>query len=123
MKGICDKNGGYHFKAGVKIKQKSETKALLRIKEKILADIFDQKFKKSTMRESDSLREMVAKELKEYEEKIAEIYEGLQKPLVFRVNDMLRAKCMFASVERINQCCSDIIETLTREEYSHFQVI
>ena len=29
---ICQKNDGFHFKSNLKIKEKSETKALLRIK-------------------------------------------------------------------------------------------
>lgn len=37
MKAMCNKNNGYRFKAGVKIKDRSEVKALLRIKEKMLA--------------------------------------------------------------------------------------
>jgi hypothetical protein len=40
MKSICDKNGGFRFKADVKIKEINQEKALLRIKEKILRDIF-----------------------------------------------------------------------------------
>jgi hypothetical protein len=31
-KAICDKNGGYYFKSGVKIKCRSQKKALMRIK-------------------------------------------------------------------------------------------
>jgi hypothetical protein len=40
MKNICDKNGGFRFKADVKIKEKNKEKALLRVKEKMLKDIF-----------------------------------------------------------------------------------
>jgi hypothetical protein len=40
MKDICYKNDGFRFKAGVKIKDKSQSKALTRIKEKMLSDIF-----------------------------------------------------------------------------------
>ena len=36
---ICEKNDGFHFKSGLKIKERSEKKALLRIKEKMLKDI------------------------------------------------------------------------------------
>ena len=37
-----------------------------------------------------------------------EIYDKLEKPLFFKVSDMLRGKCAFAVVEKINQCCADI---------------
>jgi hypothetical protein len=40
MKGICDKNGGFHFKAGVKVKVKIQENSLLRAKEKMLKGIF-----------------------------------------------------------------------------------
>lgn len=43
MKEICDRNGGFQFKAGVKIQERKQHKALLRVKEKILA----QKYKKT----------------------------------------------------------------------------
>ena len=42
MKDLCYKNDGFRFKAGVKIKSKTQAKALTRIKEKMLADIFSQ---------------------------------------------------------------------------------
>lgn len=40
MKDICYKNDGFRFKAGLKIKDKTQSKALTRIKEKMLSDIF-----------------------------------------------------------------------------------
>ncbi len=40
IKNSCENNGGYHFKAGIKIKDKSQTKALIRIKEKMLGGVF-----------------------------------------------------------------------------------
>jgi hypothetical protein len=42
IKDICYKNDGYHFKSGVKIKNKSQSKALLRIKEKMLSNIYNE---------------------------------------------------------------------------------
>jgi hypothetical protein len=41
MKEICERNGGFRFKGGVKIKKRSEHKALMRIKEKMLANYYD----------------------------------------------------------------------------------
>jgi hypothetical protein len=41
MKDICQRNGGFKFKGGVKIKKRSEHKALLRIKEKMLTKYYD----------------------------------------------------------------------------------
>ena len=37
---ICKNNSGYGFKAGVKITSRAQTKALVRIKEKMLAKPF-----------------------------------------------------------------------------------
>lgn len=42
MREVCEKNDGFHFKSGLKIKNRSETRALLRIKEKMLKDIFSE---------------------------------------------------------------------------------
>jgi hypothetical protein len=39
---------------------------------------------------------------------MAKIFDNLTKPIFFKVSDMLRGKCMFATVENINKCCSDI---------------
>jgi hypothetical protein len=55
-----------------------------------------------------SLEEMVEDERKKYELKMKEIYDNLKEPLSFKVSDMLRGKCAFAFVEKINQCCADI---------------
>jgi hypothetical protein len=40
MKDICDKNGGFHFKAAIKVKVKNQENSLLRVKEKMFKDIF-----------------------------------------------------------------------------------
>lgn len=40
MRGICHKNGGFLFKAGVKVKKSNMERAILRVKEKMLKDIF-----------------------------------------------------------------------------------
>lgn len=36
---------------------------------------------------------------------------------------MLRGKCAFSVVEKINQCCSDIRSALTAEKYKHIKLI
>ena len=36
---------------------------------------------------------------------------------------MLRGKCAFAFVEKINKCCADIIAALKTEKYSHLKLI
>lgn len=41
IKAICQNNDGYRFKANVKIKDITENKALIRIKEKIFARIYE----------------------------------------------------------------------------------
>jgi hypothetical protein len=74
MREVCEKNDGFHFKSGLKIKKRSEKKALLRIKEKMLKDIFsedqlekklgDPKQKENTLLK---LKEMAEEERKKYE--------------------------------------------------------
>jgi hypothetical protein len=51
------------------------------------------------------------------------IYENLKEPLQFKVSDMLRGKCAFSVVEKINQCCSDIISALNTQQYQHLKLI
>jgi len=38
-----------------------------------------------------------------------------EKPIEFKVSDMLRGKCMFADVSKINKCCSDIIDIVDKD--------
>jgi hypothetical protein len=52
-----------------------------------------------------------------------EIYDNLKEPLYFKVSDMLRGKCAFAVVEKINQCCADIKSALETKQYSHLKLI
>lgn len=51
MKDICEKNGGFRFKGGVKIRERKQHKALIRIKEKMLGEFYkkklEEKMKKS----------------------------------------------------------------------------
>lgn len=42
LRSICEKNGGFHFKANVKISSLQQEASLERIKEKMLADIFNE---------------------------------------------------------------------------------
>ncbi len=36
---------------------------------------------------------------------------------------MLRAKCAFIGVEKINQCCADIKQALKTKQYNHLRLI
>ena len=56
------------------------------------------------------------KELKAYESRMEEIFQSHSEPIHFKVSDMLRGKCMFIEAEKINQCCSDIIEAVSKDE-------
>jgi hypothetical protein len=51
------------------------------------------------------------------------IFSTWSKPIPFKVDDMLRGKCLFASVGKINKCCSDILEALKKEENKDLVVI
>jgi hypothetical protein len=44
-----------------------------------------------------------------------EIFEKTEKPIAFKVSDMLRAKCMFIDVDKINACCSEIISAVEKD--------
>lgn len=54
---------------------------------------------------------------------MANIYNNLKKPLNFVVSDMLRGKCAFSVVEKINQCCFDIKQALKTDKYKHLKII
>jgi hypothetical protein len=40
------------------------------------------------------------------------IFETYKESISFKVNDMLRGKCLFADISNINQCCTDILKAL-----------
>jgi hypothetical protein len=54
---------------------------------------------------------------------MAIIFETWKQPIPFKVDDMLRGKCLFADISNINQCCTDILEVLKKEENLDLQVI
>lgn len=64
----------------------------------MLANDFQEKLKPTQDSQSSRLEERVAREKKEHEDRIKKIYIELDKPIPFKVSDMLRGKCMFASV-------------------------
>ena len=43
-------------------------------------------------------------------EKMSSVIATYDKPIPFEVSDMLRGKCMFSDIHRINQCCTEILE-------------
>lgn len=51
------------------------------------------------------------------------LYERSKEPIRFKVSDMLRGKCLFASVENINQCCSDIIAIIGNNPFARVKLI
>lgn len=125
VKENCEKNDGYRLKMGVKIKERTQTKALVRIKEKMLADVFgavkvedilSSKVSPEKSASSSRLSAHVEEEKKIFQQKMNKIFDNLEKPLQFKVSDMLRGKCMFASVQKINQCCGDIKRHIEESE-------
>ncbi len=51
------------------------------------------------------------------------MFETWRKPIPFKVGDMLRGKCLFADISNINQCCTEILEVLRKEENQDLKVI
>jgi hypothetical protein len=51
------------------------------------------------------------------------IFETYKEPIPFKVDDMLRGKCLFADISNINQCCADILEALKKQENQDLKVI
>jgi len=122
IKDICYKNDGFRFKSGVKIRDVKQKSALLRIKEKMLSNIYQQKLeeklKQSKTKKSgtkESIAETVRSELIKYEENMNSIFLTHEKPIDFKVSDMLRGKCMFMDVSKINKCCSDILNMISKD--------
>jgi hypothetical protein len=128
MKEICERNGGFRFKGGVKIEKSSEHKALLRIKEKMLANYYDLDKIKENMRTtvtktSISIEQAFVQEKAAYEKQMENIFETLDQPIDFKVSDMLRGKCLFAGVDKINDCCDEILESLKKEKNKDLKLI
>ena len=72
--------------------------------------------KKQSQSKVEGINDFVKKELKAYEERMDEIFQSHSEPIQFKVSDMLRGKCMFIEAAKINQCCSDIIEAVSKDE-------
>ncbi len=51
------------------------------------------------------------------------IFKTLDQPIEFKVTDMLRGKCLFAAVDKINDCCFEIMESLKKEENKDLKLI
>lgn len=64
-----------------------------------------------------------AQEYSEYEQKMKRIFSKATGPIPFKVSDLLRGKCVFSSVERINKCCADIKEEVRRREGEGLRLI
>jgi hypothetical protein len=54
---------------------------------------------------------------------MAKMLETWRDPIPFEVDDMLRGKCLFADISKINQCCTDILEALEKKENQDLKVI
>lgn len=70
MKAICEKNGGFRFKAGVKLKDRKQHQAFLRIKEKMLDKHLEQlneKMKNMKFDDSLSVEKSILQEKAVYE--------------------------------------------------------
>lgn len=103
VKNVCEKYDGYRFKAGVKIKNRNQTKALVRIKEKMLADVYNQVELEGQLAVGESetektIGEQVAKQKNIFTQKMSKIFDTIDKPIPFKVSDMLRGKCLFNSI-------------------------
>ena len=51
------------------------------------------------------------------------MFETWRKPIHFKVDDMLKGKCLFPDISNINQCCTEILEALRKEENQDLKVI
>lgn len=51
-----------------------------------------------------------------------QIFASHSDPIPFKVDDMLRGKCLFADVSNINKCCSDVLSALKEEGNKDIEV-
>lgn len=79
--------------------------------------------KKKSMKDPISLEEAFFLERKLYENEITEIFETKNDPIDFKVDDMLRAKCLFSGVDKINECCQEILNTLNKQDNKDLKLI
>jgi hypothetical protein len=56
-------------------------------------------------------------------QKMTKILHSVTQPIKFKITDMLRAKCMFTSIDKINNCCSEIIAAIKKEEGKGLKLI
>lgn len=62
-------------------------------------------------------------EYAEYERKMKKLFTQTDRPIPYKVSDLLRGKCVFTTVEKINKCCSDIKELIKKKESEGFRLI
>jgi hypothetical protein len=62
-------------------------------------------------------------EYAEYEQKMKKLFSQADRPVPYKVSDLLRGKCVFTSLEKINKCCSDIKELIKKREGEGLRLI
>lgn len=55
-----------------------------------------------------NLSQYISAEEAAYKKGMQSMYAKLTGKVDFKVSDLLRAKCMFASIDKINECCSEL---------------
>ena len=51
------------------------------------------------------------------------IISTVKNPIPFKVSDMLRAKCMFSRVDKINACCQSIKKVIEEDKTGFLKLI
>lgn len=70
--------------------------------------------KDSNLSKFIDLYSYTTQEYAEYQQKMKKIFSKTNEPIPFRVSDMLRGKCVFSSVEKINNCCQEIKDEIKK---------
>ena len=106
----CLKKGS-NLKIGTKVKNMNDEKSINRIIEKLFKkDLIKKKEEKDQMSLLvKTMAEFYQKEKELFEKALREIMEN-KEILVFSITDMLRGKCLFESVDEINECVSELKE-------------
>ena len=101
----------------------NDEKSINRVIEKLFKkDLIKKREEKDQMNLSvKTMAEFYQKEKELFEKALREIMEN-KEILVFSLTDMLRGKCLFESVDEINECVSELKEQIEKKGYQLVEI-
>lgn len=118
IKDVCARTGS-NLTTGVKIKSMRKRRAIDRVKEKVLDGISARHRAELQLNVNPNLSidDYARQEYEEYRQQLNSIFLGLEESIEFGVDDLLRGRCMFASLDALNDCCQELKDEIPKRGY------